>query len=202
MCSPLIALSTAPQLRSHRFWSRTWVSPHIVPATSAGSRRTDSARAWKPSGDVQFSAVVARRAGSASPLSCQTSTQARNDGLDFPRQQRLTRGPDIQTVIREGKRIRTVHLDVRFTASPLAFSRIGIVVPRHQHSAVDRNRLKRRLRELVRIELLPLLPVLQSTSVDVTIRARREAYAAEFDQLKSDVLSIAAGLTPASETHR
>jgi ribonuclease P protein component len=95
-----------------------------------------------------------------------------------------------------------VHLDVRFTASPLAFSRIGIVVPRHQHSAVDRNRLKRRLRELVRIELLPLLPVLQSTSVDVTIRARREAYAAEFDQLKSDVLSIAAGLTPASETHR
>ena len=35
--------------------------------------------------------------------------------------------------------------------------RVGIVVPRHQHSAVDRNRLKRRLRELVRLELLPAL---------------------------------------------
>ena len=50
-----------------------------------------------------------------------------------------------------------MHLDVRVLASPLALSRIGIVVPRHQHSAVDRNRLKRRLRELARLELLPAL---------------------------------------------
>ena len=45
-----------------------------------------------------------------------------------------TRSLDLQAVIREGKRIRTVHLDVRVLASPFGFSRIGIVVPRHQHS--------------------------------------------------------------------
>src|ERR1700755_218350 len=117
----------------------------------------DAARAWKRNGDVKFSAVAGERAASASPLSCQTSTQARNDGFGFPRQHRLTRSLDIQTVVREGKRIRTADLDVRVLASPLGISRIGIVVPRHQHSAVDRNQLKRRLRELTRLELLPLL---------------------------------------------
>lgn len=151
----------------------------------------DSVRAWKPSGDVKFSAVAARRVVSASPLSCQTSTQARNDGFGFPRQHRLTRSLDIQTVIREGKRIRTAYLDVRVLASPLGFSRIGIVVPRHHQSAVDRNRLKRRLKELARVELLPLLrggalPI----ATDVAIRARREAYGAGFDALRADITTI------------
>jgi ribonuclease P protein component len=85
-----------------------------------------------------------------------------------------------------------VHLDVRFVASPLGVSRIGIVVPRHQRSAVDRNRLKRRLRELVRLELLPALR--ERLGADVAIRARREAYAAPVASLKSDVLAIASAL--------
>jgi ribonuclease P protein component len=61
-------------------------------------------------------------------------------------------------------------------------------VPRHQHSAVDRNRLKRRLRELARIALLPSLRL--GTATDVAIRARREAYDAGFDGLRRDVLTI------------
>ncbi len=81
-----------------------------------------------------------------------------------------------------------MHLDVRTLASPLAHSRIGIVVPRHQQSAVDRNRLKRRLRELVRLELLPALRA--RTPADVAIRARREAYAADMNALRQDVASI------------
>lgn len=100
----------------------------------------------------------------------------------------MTRGQDLQTVIREGKRIRTVHLDVRVVASPLALSRIGIVVPRHQHSAVDRNKLKRRVRELARIELLPALR--GRASIDIAIRARREAYAADMQSLRADVVAI------------
>ena len=75
-----------------------------------------------------------------------------------------------------------MHLDVRVIASPLAHPRVGLVVPRYSRSAVDRKRLKRRLRELVRTRLLPSAP-----SVDVVIRARREAYAASFDALTSDI---------------
>jgi ribonuclease P protein component len=55
-------------------------------------------------------------------------------------------------------------------------------VPKHQQSSVARNRLKRRLRELVRLHLLPDAP-----SADIVIRARREAYSASFDALSADV---------------
>ena len=85
---------------------------------------------------------------------------------------------------------------MRVLASPLAFPRVGVVVPRHQHNAVDRNRLKRRLRELVRLTLLPQLGTL--TPVDVAIRARREAYLASMESLQSDVETIRERVTTAA----
>lgn len=75
-----------------------------------------------------------------------------------------------------------MHLEVRALASPLGVPRVGFIVPRHKHSAVDRNRLKRRLRELVRTRLLPGAP-----PVDVVFRARRDAYEATFAQLQADI---------------
>ena len=51
-------------------------------------------------------------------------------------------------------------------------------MPRFKHSAVDRNRLKRRLREIARTHLVPALP-----PVDVVIRVLPHAYDAEFDAL-------------------
>jgi ribonuclease P protein component len=88
-----------------------------------------------------------------------------------------------------------VHLDVRILASPLGIPRIGIVVPRHQQSAVDRNRLKRRLREIVRVELLPALRA--APPIDLAIRARREAYRANVEALRLDVRTIHARVAPA-----
>jgi ribonuclease P protein component len=90
-----------------------------------------------------------------------------------------------------------MHLDVRVLASPLDLSRIGIVVPRHQHSAVDRNRLKRRLRELARLELLPAMRGI--TAIDIAIRARREAYAATMESLRADIDTIRARVTSGAQ---
>ena len=59
---------------------------------------------------------------------------------------------------------------------------------------MDRNRLKRRLRELVRLRLLPVMT--GSLTVDVAIRARREAYVASMDALQSDVDIITERVTP------
>jgi len=98
----------------------------------------------------------------------------------------LSRALEIETVKRTGKRIKTGHLDVRVVASPSAFSRVGIVVPKYKHTVVERNRLKRRLRELVRTRLLPLLG-----SLDVLIRPWPNAYAASFDLLARDVDGVA-----------
>ena len=62
-----------------------------------------------------------------------------------------------------------------------AHPRVGIIVPRHKHSAVDRNRLKRRLREVVRLHLLPALAA--APAVDLVVRAMPEAYGATFAEL-------------------
>jgi ribonuclease P protein component len=82
----------------------------------------------------------------------------------------------------QGKRLRTKHLEVRILASPLFHPRVGFVVPRYNHSAVDRNRLKRQLREIIRKSVLATLP-----AVDVVIKARPNAYTAEFSTLAAEV---------------
>lgn len=77
-------------------------------------------------------------------------------------------------------------MDVFDSASPVAHSRVGVVVPKHRRSSVERNRLKRRLRELLRLEVLPRLAD-QDAMVDVLVRARREAYGATFEQLHNEL---------------
>jgi ribonuclease P protein component len=78
-----------------------------------------------------------------------------------------------------------VNLDVRILTSPLPHPRVGLVVPNYNHSAVARNRLKRQLRELVRLRLLPTMRERQP--VDVAIRARPNAYSAPRDALLADI---------------
>ncbi len=81
--------------------------------------------------------------------------------------------------------MQTEHLEARASASLLLYPRFGIVVPKHRRNIVDRNRVKRRLREIVRTALLPGL-----TSVDVLIRAKPEAYGSTFQQLATDLGTI------------
>jgi ribonuclease P protein component len=61
-------------------------------------------------------------------------------------------------------------------------ARIGLIVAKHQSSAVARNRLRRRLREVWRREIRAGLP-----AWDVIVRARRDAYRATFAQLRSEL---------------
>lgn len=58
------------------------------------------------------------------------------------------------------------------------YPRVGIIVPKHRKSAVERNLLKRRLREITRTVLLDVLP-----SVDMVIHARASAYRLTFTEL-------------------
>lgn len=58
-------------------------------------------------------------------------------------------------------------------------------MPRYKHTAVARNRLKRRLRELARLRLLPALADLPPA--DVVVRVWPSAYGAGFDALAADV---------------
>ena len=89
----------------------------------------------------------------------------------------------MQSVLRTGKRIRTEHLDLRIGASLLHHPRVGFIVPKHGRSIVERNQLKRRLREIVRLNILKWIP-----SVDMIVRARPEAYSASFASLERELV--------------
>ena len=81
--------------------------------------------------------------------------------------------------------MQTEHLEARASASILLHARVGIVVPKYKQNIVERNRVRRRLRELVRLRLLP-----QTGQVDVLLRAKQAAYESTFDQLATEVDQI------------
>jgi ribonuclease P protein component len=94
-------------------------------------------------------------------------------------------------VRRAGTPIRIEYLDVRAMATTRGEPRVGFVVPKYKHSSVDRNRLKRRLRELVRTRLLPTL---RSDAVDgrpigldVVVRALPSAYRVDWPELAHEI---------------
>lgn len=82
--------------------------------------------------------------------------------------------------------MRTSSLELRAAASLHALPRVGVVVPKYKHSAVERNRLKRRLRELVRLHLLPALAAFP-IPLDVLVRASPPAYRRGVDGLQREL---------------
>lgn len=74
--------------------------------------------------------------------------------------------------------------------SPALRPRVGLVVPRHGHAIVERNRLKRHLRESARTELLPRC-LDEGVKLDVLLRARPEAYEAGFRRLRDEISELA-----------
>ena len=111
----------------------------------------------------------------------------------LPRARRITRGPDIRALIQRGKRSRTAHLDVFDSTSPVSHPRVGLIVPKHKQSAVRRNRLKRQLSEILRLELLPRMKTADGRAQTLLLRARREAYDATFADLRAELVDWAEG---------
>ena len=58
-------------------------------------------------------------------------------------------------------------------------------MPRHGQSAVDRNRLKRRLREIIRQDVLP-----SNHGLDIIVRAAPGAYTVPFADLRIEVTGL------------
>jgi ribonuclease P protein component len=92
--------------------------------------------------------------------------------------------------------MRTGHLEFLWTDNVAGPPRMGLIVPKFQSTGVARNRLRRRLKELWRREVQGATPPL-----DLLVRARREAYAATFAALRSEVHAwrdVAAGRSDAA----
>lgn len=85
--------------------------------------------------------------------------------------------------------MRLRHLDLAWRPNTKGHARIAIVVPLFGLTAVARNRLRRRVREILRRGLLGNLP-----PVDLVVRAKRGAYAAQFAALHAELTEAAAQL--------
>ena len=68
-----------------------------------------------------------------------------------------------------------------------------MIVPKHRHRIVERNRVKRHLREAGRRFVLPLLREC-GAPLDVLLRARPEAYDAKWETLQTELRTLAEDL--------
>jgi ribonuclease P protein component len=84
--------------------------------------------------------------------------------------------------MREGRRSRTRKIEFFWRPNELGHPRLGVVVPRYKTTAVARNRLRRRLREVLRRRIVSRMP-----PVDLVLRARPHAYEARFAGLTTDL---------------
>jgi len=116
---------------------------------------------------------------------------ARDEGLQ--REARIRLGSEIRGLLERGERKRTKHLDVFFSAAPASHSRLGLIVPKHGHRIVDRNLVKRRLRDIGRRVALPHFEQ-AGIHLDFMLRARRSAYGVDFGTLEGEVTTVVEGL--------
>jgi ribonuclease P protein component len=116
----------------------------------------------------------------------------------FPRAARLLKHSDFERVYKQGKRQFSSHITVFYlrqaeSASPPSAlpetivprkARIGFTVGRVLGGAVERNRIKRRLREAVRMRRSTLA---SAGSVDVVINPKKSVRTVEFSVVLDEV---------------
>ncbi len=107
----------------------------------------------------------------------------------FPREARLVRRGEFDAVYRAGKRRSSSHYTVFFRANELPRSRFGFSIKKALGGAVVRNRIRRRLREVVRCHRLEI-----PAGWDIVIHPKSMAARAPFLALTSDLLRLLKGL--------
>ena len=101
----------------------------------------------------------------------------------FPRAVRLLRHADFERVYKQGRRHFSASMTVFYLRHAQAQGpRVGFTVGRVLGGAVVRNRIKRRLREAVRLQGLPA-----GAPVDVVINPKKSLLSAAFSDVQKEM---------------
>ena len=92
---------------------------------------------------------------------------------------------DYLRISKEGERYQTEHFQVSICPNRLSFPRLGIAVGKRVGKAVERNRLKRIIREVFRLNKAALLP-----SSDFVITGKKGAAGLNFSQVAKELKGI------------
>jgi ribonuclease P protein component len=112
------------------------------------------------------------------------ATQTKSHGK-FPKGHRLLRHSDFERVYKQGRRHFAAHMTVFYLGRPdekLKGARVGFTVSKALGGAVQRNRIRRRLREAVRLGDFST-----GVAVDVVINPKRSALTADFGDLQLQI---------------
>ena len=100
------------------------------------------------------------------------------------RQLRLLRHADFERVYKQGRRHFATHMTVFYLSGDRDASlRVGFTVGRVLGGAVERNRIKRRLREAVRLHR-----PLALKGVDVVINPKKSLRTADFAEIEGEII--------------
>jgi len=103
----------------------------------------------------------------------------------FPREARLVRRGSFDAVYRAGKRFSSTHFTVFVRANELAWSRFGFSIKKALGGAVVRNRIRRRLREMVRCHRQEI-----PAGWDIVIHPKSKVTTAEFALLAAELVRL------------
>jgi len=101
---------------------------------------------------------------------------------------------EFDAVYRAGKRRSSAHFTVFFRANELPQSRFGFSIKKELGSAVVRNRMRRRLREIVRCHQTEI-----PAGWDLVIHPKSTVAKANFAALTTDLLRLLKSVTQASK---
>ena len=105
--------------------------------------------------------------------------------LDFPRACRLLRRAEFDAVYQGGRRRAGREFTVFLRPNGLDLSRFGWSIKKALGSAVRRNRIRRRLREIVRLYRREIAP-----GWDIVIHPRSSTATADFSPLAEELLRL------------
>lgn len=105
--------------------------------------------------------------------------------MEFPREARLVRRGEFDAVYRAGKRRSSSHFTVFFRANQLPVSRFGFSIKKALGGAVVRNRIRRRIREIVRCHRMEI-----PMGWDIVIHPKSSVGRAEFAGLTADLVGL------------
>jgi ribonuclease P protein component len=103
-------------------------------------------------------------------------------GATFPKAARLLKHADFERVYKQGRRHFSSHMTVFYLRQSEGMARTGFTVGRVLGGAVQRNRIKRRMRDAVRQRRAIL-----TVAVDVVINPKKSVLKVEFPVLLEEV---------------
>lgn len=112
--------------------------------------------------------------------------------MGFPRASHLVRRAEYDAVYREGRRRSSREFAVFLRPNGLELSRFGWSIKKALGSAVKRNRIRRRIREIIRLHRQEIAP-----GWDIVIHPRSSVATGKFSAATDDLLKLLPRANPA-----